>query len=280
MLPIGSECTLRVVERIRSGYVLGDGQETILLPSKLATGKLAVGADVVVFLYTDSEDRPIATMQNPKAKVGDFALLKVIDDSPHGAFLDWGLDKDLFAPKQEQHGDLRVGESYVFAVYLDNRTGRVAAASRLASFFNYDLSALKLDQEVDLLVFGHNARGVQVIVNDQYGGLIYADEPTGDLKVGATLKGFVDALRADNKIDVRLRRAGAEGRKDARSKILSALEAAGGELPLGDRSDPAEVFRAVGLSKKAFKAAVGGLYKDGLVLPGPTVLRLKTPPKS
>lgn len=274
MLPIGTECTLEVREKVRSGYLLGDGSDTVLLPRKFAQEELELGTKLRVFLYTDSEDRPVATTQVPLAKVGDFALLKVIDTSPHGWFLDWGLDKDLFAPKNEQHSELRVGQSYVFAVYLDNATGRVAAASRLASFLNYDLSSLKLDQEVELLVFGRNERGTQVLVNDEFGGLIYADEPSAALKNGDRLKGFIDVLRPDNKIDVRLRRVGHQGRTDAKAQILAALSRAGGALALGDRSAPQEIFEAVGLSKKAFKAAVGALYKQRLVEPGPNEVRL------
>src|SRR6187551_746578 len=142
---MGRTSSLLVKRRTDAGYLLAHGEHQILLPKRLASRALAEGESISVFIYTDSEDRPVATMQKPLGQVGEFACLKVVDQSPHGCFLDWGLDKDLFCPHAEQHTPMRVGQSYVVAIYLDNHTGRVAAASRLAEFLDYELSELKLD---------------------------------------------------------------------------------------------------------------------------------------
>lgn len=173
MIPVGTTSALLVRTKIDAGFLLSDGDKDILLPKKLVEGEVSVGEKIKVFVYTDSEDRPVATMQTPLAQVGDFACLKAIDQSPHGVFLDWGLDKDLFVPKSEQHQPMTVGNSYVVAVFLDNHTNRVAAASKLNDFFERDLHRVKKDDEVDLVVYGENDRGINVIVNDRYSGLLY-----------------------------------------------------------------------------------------------------------
>lgn len=274
MIEIGKFNQLTVKERFGPGYTLTDGKDTVLLPNKLASGEHKPGETLEVFVYTDSEDRPVATTQKPLAQVGDFACLKAVDDTKHGAFLDWGLDKDLFVPKSEQHAPMVVGRSYVVAVFLDNATGRVAAASRLGEFFDYDLTAVKVGDEVDLMVYGYSAQGTQVIVNDRFSGLVYASEIFTPLSVGQKLKGFVSKVREDNKLDIRLQRVGQSAQRDAESIILSALEEAGGILPVGDKSLKEDVYDLLGLSKKAFKAAVGSLYKAGKVEPGPLSTKL------
>lgn len=274
MILIGSTQRLRVREKVAAGALLEKGRDTVLLPSKLGGAAVEVGETIEVFVYTDSEDRPVATTQTPKAKVGDFACLRVIDTSRHGAFLDWGLDKDLFAPHSEQHEPMVTGKEYVVAVYLDNATGRVAAASKLGPFFDYDLKGMKPDTEVDLLVYGFSPLGVQVIVDDRFSGLVYSNETFQKLTMGQRLKGFVTKVRNDNKLDVRLQRSGGRGQKDAAQVILEALKEEGGVLPLGDKSTPEAISERLGLSKKAFKAAVGTLYKDKKVRPGPNSIHL------
>jgi len=273
MIQIGSTCSLRVVSKDAPGYRLTDGETEILLPTKLAANELAAGDTVDVFVYTDSEDRPVATMQTPLAQVGDFACLRVIDESRHGAFLDWGLDKDLFSPIAEQHEPMRIGQSYVVAVYLDNHTNRVAAASRLGEFFDYDLSELKPNQEVSLLVHGFTNRGISVLVDEAHSGLIFRDRAFSKLNIGDKLSGYIDKIRDDNKLDIRLTKEAAqpvaERVKDAKEIVLDALKASGGSIPLGDKSPPDDVYAQLNISKKAFKAAVGGLFKEGKVKPGP-----------
>lgn len=282
MIAIGSKSRLQVRSKVDPGFVLSDGHSDVLLPKKLAPPGTEVGQTIEVFVYTDSEDRPVATTQQPLAQVGDFACLRVVDQSTHGAFLDWGLDKDLFVPLGEQHQPMTVGSSYVVAVFLDNLTNRVAAASKLGEFFDYDVSQLKKDTEVDLLVYGYHDRGTGVIVNDRYSGLLYRDQTFADLKVGDRLKGYIDQVRRDNKLDIRLeagaKRSGKARVDQARETLLAALRANNGALALGDKSSPEAVHALLGISKKAFKAAVGGLYKSGHLEPSDHAIVLKSDP--
>jgi uncharacterized protein len=287
VVEVGSTNQLTVVRRTKPGHVLRDDEgREVLLPHKLGPSDLKVGDTISVFVYTDSEDRPVATTQKPLAQVGDFACLKVVHVNDHGAFLDWGLDKDLFVPRSEQHIPMRVGQSYVVAVFLDGVTERVAAASRLGPFFDYDVSGIAVGKAVDLLVYDENEVGTLVIVDDRYSGMIHRSELFQQLRIGDRLPGFVANVREDNKLDIRLRRTGQGGQQDASTTILEALHAAGGTLSLGDKSPPEEIAERLGLSKKAFKAAVGALYKSGQVVPGPTETKFvpaaqgKLPPKS
>lgn len=275
MLEIGKTNTLTVTRKTSAGFLLTDGTDEVLLPTRLAQEGLEPEQEITVFVYTDSEDRPIATTQKPLAQVGEFACLRVVDQSPHGAFLDWGLDKDLFVPFAEQHERLVIGQKYVFAVYLDNRTLRVAAASKLGSFLEYDVSGLEVDQEVETLVYAKSDRGALVIVSDRYSGMVHTSELFSPVEIGQSLSGFIAKIRDDNKLDIRLRRVGAKGKRDASDVILTALEEGGGVLSLGDKSPPEAIISQLGISKKVFKAAIGGLYKAGKVIPGPNETRLK-----
>lgn len=277
MIEIGRTQTLRVEGIDAHGYSLGDGESQILLPKKLAKRGTEIGQNLEVFVYTDSEDRPVATTQRPLAEVGDFACLKVIDENRTGAFLEWGLDKDLFVPRSQQHIPMVVGRSYVVAVFLDTQTNRVAAASRLGEFFDYDLKGIEVGSKVPLLVYGHSDRGTQVLVSDRYSGLLYRSETFVELKIGEKMEGFVAAVRVDNKLDIRLQRTGPEGQKDATLVVLDALLQAGGELLVGDKSPPEAIYHLLGLSKKAFKTAVGMLFKAGRVKPSADRLVLIKP---
>ncbi len=261
MIPIGQFSDLEVLSRDRYGLRLGDSREQVLLPNKLVPANVQPGQRIRVFVYTDSTDTPVATTQVPYAVVGQFACLEVVDVSPHGAFLAWGLDKDLFAPNQMQHRPMLIGQKHVVAVYLDERTDRVAASGRIAEFLDYDVADLEEGAEVELLVYGFNDLGAQVIVDGSYAGLVYRSEIVTPLTIGSKVRGFIGRIRDDNKLDIVLKRAGAEGLADAEDVILQALERAGGYLALHDRSSPDDVRRALSLSKKSFKAALGVLYR-------------------
>jgi uncharacterized protein len=282
MIAIGSKSQLRVSRKTDAGFILSDGHSDVLLPKKLAQPGTEVGQSVEVFVYTDSEDRPVATTQTPLAQVGDFACLRAVDQSAHGAFLDWGLDKDLFVPKAEQHQPMTVGNTYVVAVFLDNITNRVAAASKLGEFFDYEVSHLKKDEAVELLVYGYHDRGTGVIVNDRHSGLLYRDQTFADLKIGDRLKGYIDQVRRDNKLDVRLeqgpKRSGFDRVDQARETLLIALRKNDNVLNLGDKSTPEAIHAQLGISKKAFKEAIGGLYKSGNLELGPQEIRLTSEP--
>jgi len=260
-IQIGRYNTLPITREAEAGLYLGSEDEEVLLPGKLVPAGAEVGSELTVFVYTDSEDRSVATTQTPKAVVGDFALLEVIDLSPHGAFLDWGLDKDLFAPFKQQIRRLSLGDRLVFAVSLDERSNRVIASSQLRTFFDYDVSEVRADDEVNLLVYDENALGSLVVVDGRHTGLVYRGEASRELRVGDRLTGFVKVVRPDNKLDIRLQRTGPAAIDDATQTLLDALIKNGGHLPLHDKSDPAEIRARLALSKKAFKRALGALYK-------------------
>lgn len=270
---IGRSISVPIKRKTDLGYVLSVSNEEILLPARETNAEYSLDQLVEVFIYTDSRDRVVATTRTPLARVGDFACLRVVDRNVHGAFLDWGLEKDLFCPNAEQHERMEVGKSYVVAVFLDNRTGRVAAASRLGEFFDYDLAKVNVGDQVDALVYGGTERGFQVIVNDRYAGMLFRDKTFAPIEVGQRIKAFVESVREDNKLDLNLdapgKRPGRDKRRSDQDVVLTALDAAGGVLPLGDKSTPESVYATLGISKKSFKATVGQLYRRGLVVPGP-----------
>lgn len=270
-IEIGRYNTLEVLREVEHGVYLGgeEASDQVLLPRRYVPEGTQVGETLTVFVYTDSEDRPIATTLRPTAVAGDFAYLSVIDVSEHGGFLDWGLDKDLFAPANEQVRPLEIGDQFVFAVVLD-ATQRVKACSQLRSYFEYDVSGVRPGQEVDLLAYDRNAVGMLVVVDGKYTGIVYRNEAFQPMRVGQKLRGFVHRVREDNKLDVRLTRAGTDGIDDAQETILAALRADGGFLALHDKSSPESIRARLSMSKKAFKRALGGLYKARRVelLPG------------
>lgn len=261
MIPIGRLSHLRVLSRDARGLLLGDAREQVLLPHEDAPQSAEVGARLQIFVYTDSQGTPVATTQEPHAVVGEFACLRVVDVTAQGAYLDWGLDKDLFVPIGLWHRPMLVGQKHVVAVHLDERTGRVTAAGRLAEFFDYNVAYLEAGKPVKLLVYGFNDLGAQVVVDGRHAGLVYQSEIVTRLTIGSTLAGFVQLVRPDNKLDIVLRRQGAEGLADAENVILQSLKRAGGYLGLHDGSPPDEVRRVLALSKKSFKAALGVLYR-------------------
>lgn len=263
-IQVGEYNTLAVLRQEPAGLYLGptaDADDQVLLPQRQVPPGTRVGERLRVFVYTDSEDQRVATTLRPTAVVGDFAFLDVVDLSPHGAFLDWGLDKDLFAPTNEQCRQLRVGDRAVFAVSLDERTGRVKASSRLGPYLDYEVAEVAEGTEVDLLVYDHNDVGALVVVAGRYTGIVYYDVAFRQLLIGHRLRGFVQKVRSDNKLDIRLQRTGRAAIDDAQQIVLDALEDAGGFLPLHDKSPPEQIRARLALSKKAFKKALGGLYK-------------------
>ncbi len=261
MIPVGRFSSLPVKALLPEGVVLGEGRHDVLLPARLAPAGLEIGQSLRVFVYTDSDDELTATTESPRAVVGEFALLEVVDVGEHGAFVDWGLGKDLFVPHSQQHSPMVRGRSYVVAVYLDQRTNRVAAASKLGAYFDYDVTVLEVGQPVELLVYGFSELGIQVVVDRRYSGLVYGSDTFKKVTLGEKMNGFIQTVRPDNKLDISLRRTGAAAAGDAVSVVLAALQERGGVLALTDKSPPERVYEELGISKKAFKAAIGQLYK-------------------
>jgi len=260
-LEIGTFHDLRVVEIVDRGVLLdGDGID-LFLPAHQCADDVAVEDRVEVFVYVDHDGAPQATTHEPLACVGEMALCKCVSVTKAGAYLDWGIPKDLYAPPAEQTQPMREGQRYVVAVCLDRKGERLIASQHLAKHFDYDVSTLAVDEEVDLLVHAHSELGAHVVVNARHRGLVHRSDVYGHLPVGSEHRGFVRNVREDNRLDIVLSRRGVAGIKDAEATILAALERAGGRLDLHDRSSPKAIERALGLSKKAFKRGVGGLYK-------------------
>lgn len=262
MINIGEYNTLKVNREVDFGLYLGDGEEEVLLPGKWKPEGTEIGQDIEVFVYTDSEDRPIATTMKPVATVGEFAIMEVKSTIPIGAFLDWGLEKDIFLPKAEQLQKPAVGDKVVVRVCLDHKTNRVVAVSKIGSFVEEINHPFKPGEQVEAWVYQISPLGYLVLVNQKYSGLIYRSDVFEPLQIGDRKKAYVSKLREDGKLDLGLKAFGKEGMKSDRDKVLEKLEEKGGRLPLGDKSQPEEVSRVLGMSKKSFKRAIGILYKE------------------
>lgn len=265
-MKVGEYNDLRVLRGSPYGLFLGDETQDVLLPKKECYPSIRVGDVVRVFVLTDSDDRLIATLRRPLAVVGQFAKLRVVSVTKKGAFLDWGLDKDLFCPPKEQVEPLVEGRSYVVRVYLDEVSGRPACSTRLNRFLQSEGWSLKVGQEVEIMVVSRGFEAISVIVDGTVKGSIFRDEWHEELSVGEVRRAFVKAIRKeDGRVAISLRPQGYERVMDARGRILSELRAAGGSLPVSDRSSPEEIQRRFGLSKGAFKKLIGTLWKEGLI---------------
>ena len=263
MATIGTMNTLKVVRDAPPGFYL-DGQELgeILLPHRYVPAKLRPGGELDVFIYRDSEDRLVATTETPRAMVGEFACLEVISvNRDVGAFLDWGLPKDLLLPFREQERPLRRGEKVVVAIYLDEKTGRIVASTRLQRHVSRKIPEYKAGQPVEWLVAARTPLGYTAIVENTHFGLIYHDTLTVPLAIGQRMKGFVRAIRPGGKIDLSLDAAGYKRVAPLKVQIVEALKRNGGRFDFDDDSSAALIREKFGVSKKAFKQALGSLYK-------------------
>ena len=272
---LGDYNNLEIVKRVSFGlYLDGDEDGEILLPAKYVPDGYDIGDIIKVFVYLDNEERLVATTEEPLAKVGDFALLRVAWTNDYGAFLDWGLLKDLFVPFSEQDGKMVKGNSYLVYVTIDRKSYRIYASARLDKFLSRTKPPYETDEEVDIIVWRRTDLGWKVIVNGNHSGLVFANEVFRDLKTGDRLKGYVKRVRTDGKIDIVLQRHGVAGDDDSSMRLLSAIEAQRGFLPLNDNSSPDEIYSMLGMSKKAFKRAAGKLYKQRLIIIDDDGLRL------
>jgi len=274
MLKFGQYNELSISRQSDYGVYLTDGEEEVLLPRKYVPQNAQPGDRLEVFVYFDSEDRPVATTQTPKATVGDIVLMTVKAETRIGAFLDWGIDKDLFVPFREQRRRMEVGEEYVVRIYCDKHTGRLQASSRLGPIMNKSLAGVQLNQEVDLIVYECIELGYLVLVNREYSGMIYHNEIFQPVHIGDCLTGYVSKLRDDGKLDIRLRRPGFGGVLEVKDQIMEALAEAGGFLPLNSQSSPEEIEVKFHMSKKTFKQAIGNLYKERRIVIADDGIRL------
>jgi len=266
MIEIGKINRLMALRETSVGMFLnedagGPEEDDILLPNKYVPADLHVGEEIDVFVYTDSEDRIIATTIQPKIKRNEFAFLQCVAVTTVGAFLDWGLEKDLFVPFKEQRRKMEVGRRYVVFLYLDYETNRLVASTRLNRFIIQENVNLEPGQEVELLAYEATDLGMNVIINNRYRGLVYASETFRRLYPGDRLKGYIRQIRPDNRVDVSLEPLGFARVQPSADRILEALREADGFLPLNDDSAPDDIYRTLEMSKKAFKQAIGGLYR-------------------
>lgn len=262
MIKVGEYNVLKVLREVDFGVYLDDGAEGILLPKRFVPEGLAVGDEIKVFLYHDSEGRLIATTQQPMGVVGDIVKLKAVTVTNQGAFLDWGLMKDLFVPKSKQVSGMRQGAEYLVKIYLDEQTGRVAATEKIEPFLSNEHLTVKENDPVELTVYRRTDIGYLVIINNVHTGVLHFNEIYRNIGVGDKMPGFVKTIRPDNKIDVVVGKKGYERVEDEADKILRLLNENGGYLPYHDKSNPEEIYYFFGMSKKAFKMAIGNLFKQ------------------
>ncbi len=262
---IGEFYELEIGKEVDFGVYLNSELGEILLPQKYVPAGSEVGDKVEVFLYKDSEDRLIATTLIPRAKLNEFVALEVTDLNAHGVFMDWGLEKDLFVPNREQPGRFEIGRKYVVRICLDYKTDRLLGVGKLHAFFKTDLTGLKENEEVDLLIYNRTDSGYMAIINQEYNGLIYHNEVFEPIEIGDIKQGYIKKIREDGKIDLSLNKQGLAAMDDNKRTVLRLLESNGGFMPFHDKSDPRDITDTFEMSKKAFKKAIGGLYKDGLI---------------
>jgi len=264
MVQVGNYNTLRVVKQVDFGVYLDGGEgEEILLPKRfIPEGGLEDGDEIEVFIYHDSDNRLIATTQHPKGVVGDLVSLKVVNMTRQGAFMDWGLMKDIFVPLSQQVSRMFEGQFYTVLIYLDEQTGRVAATERFNSKFDNEELTVSERDIADLLVLRESDLGYVVAINNKHEGLLHFGDIFRDLKPGDKLQGYIKTIRPDNKIDVASGVPGYQKVANEEEKILQLLKENNGYLPYHDKSDPEEIHEFFGMSKKVFKMTTGALYKQ------------------
>lgn len=266
MAEIGKINTLDIVRETANGvYLDGDDLGEILMPQKFVTDEMKKVGKAEVFIYTDSEDRLVATTEEPFAKVGDFALLKVKEVTQVGAFLDWGLPKDLLVPFREQRAKMVVDGTYWVYVFLDLLSNRVAATAKLHKYLDNTPPEYRIGEEVDLIILEETDLGYKAIVNGEHSGMLYKNQVFREIKIGEITKGFISKVRDDEKIDLMLEKPGYAKIDAISAKILKELENNRGFLAVSDKSSPEMIQALFGVSKKAFKQAIGGLYKKRLI---------------
>ena len=266
MLKIGRSYELDVIKAVDFGFYLdAENLGDILLPSKFAPNDLVEGDYLEVFLYLDSEDRPVATTQTPKIRVGEFAYLKVVANTSVGSFLDWGLDKDLLVPFSEQHRPMEVGKYYLVHAYINKADDRIVASSKIDKIIDDDKAHdYQPQQAVNLIIANSTDLGYKAIINNSHWGVLYKNEVHQRLSFGQSIKGFIKHIRPDGKIDLSLQGGQVTRDKNA-TLILDYLKNQNGFAPVHDKSDPKLIADLFGMSKGAFKKTIGGLYKQRVI---------------
>jgi len=259
---VGKYNTLKVLKEVEFGFYMDGGTEEILLPIRFAPKDLKAGDELEVFIYHDSENRLICTTHHPKGVLGDMVLLPVVDVSAQGAFMDWGLMKDLFVPLSQMESRMKKGESYLVLIYLDEKTGRLAASEKITEHLSNQNLTVKEHDEVDMIALKKTDIGYKMIINNKHLGVLHYNEVFRDLSFGEKVKGFVKFVRPDNKIDLAIGERGYKKVASEEQRILELLKANNGYLPYHDKSAAEEIYAFFGMSKKLFKMTLGALYRQ------------------
>jgi predicted RNA-binding protein (virulence factor B family) len=265
MLQIGVYHTLKIDRETKVGLFLVNATDDVLLPNKYVPNDFTIGDDITVFVYLDHEERPVATTIKPLISLNSFAVLKVNYINKFGAFLNWGMEKDLFVPFKEQARPMEKDKRYIVTMYLDKQTGRLAASSKINQFLDKEPLDVEVGQEVDLMVSHITEIGINVIINGKFRGLAYQNEVFETVSPGYKTKGYIKTIRPDGKIDVSFQKQGFEAIDDSAQQVLEALKQNDGVLRLNDNSHPEEIKSVMKMSKKTFKKAIGSLYKQKLI---------------
>lgn len=271
MIEIGKYNTLTILRDTKVGLYLGnptedpEGIHDVLLPNKYVPNDFEIDDEITVFVYLDHEERPVATTLEPYIFLNEFALLRVNYINEFGAFMNWGMEKDLFVPFKEQARPMEQGKRYLVYMYMDEKTNRLVASSKLNQFLKNEDITVEVGEEVDLIVSHITDLGINVIINEKHKGLLYKNEVYDDLRTGDRIVGFIKTIRPDGKIDVSVRKLGFESIEPSSQIILDELKASRGFLRLNDDSHPEDIKTVLKMSKKTFKKAIGLLYKQKLI---------------
>jgi predicted RNA-binding protein (virulence factor B family) len=274
MVKTGEYNTLKVLRTVDFGVYLDDGAEGILLPKRFVPANTKDGDELKVFVYHDGDELLIATTQQPYGVIGDIVKLKAVNVTPQGAFMDWGLMKDLFVPTSQQHVGMLPNGEYLVKIYRDEQTGRAAASEKFDNTLSNDVLTVSALETVQLTVYRRTDIGYVVIINNQHTGVLHHNEIYRSIGVGDRFEGFIKKIYHDNKIDVAAGKPGYQRVEDEAAKILRLLQEHNGYLPYHDKSDPEEIYLFFGMSKKTFKMTVGNLFREKKIILQKTGIQL------
>ena len=274
MIKTGDYNILKVLRKVDFGVYLDDGAEGILLPKRFVPEGLKEGDELNVFVYHDGEDRLIATTQKPFGVVDDFVKLKTVSVTEQGAFMDWGLMKDLFVPKSQQIAGMRPMGEYLVKIYRDEQTGRAAATERVEQFLSNENLTIAEAEEVDLIVLRRTDIGYLMIINNLHTGVLHLNEIYRTIGTGDKFKGYIKKIYPDNRIDVVAGKMGYDRVEGEAAKVLRLLKENDGYLPYNDKSDPEDIYVFFGMSKKTFKMTTGNLFRERKIIFEKTGIKL------
>ena len=275
-IKLGDYNRMTVVKQVDFGMYLDGGDEgEVLLPSRYVPEGCKPGDELDVFVYLDNEERLVATTLTPLAKVGDLAYLEVSWVNEYGAFLNWGLMKDLFCPFREQKMKMEKGKSYIVHVHLDDESYRIVASAKVEHYFDTSFPPYRHGDEVSLLIWQKTDLGFKVIIDNRYPGLVYSNQIFKNIHTGDRMKGYIDIVREDGKIDVMLQATGRQMTLGLSDTLLDYLKSHGGTCTLTDKSPAEDIYKTFNVSKKNFKKAVGDLYKRRLIILCDDCIKLK-----